>query len=59
VAEAIRDKRDRYYEDMQVELAKIFGLHRVTRGRPKRSTRSSREGRVMRAAVTSRHQASR
>jgi preprotein translocase subunit SecD len=27
VAEAIRDKRDRYYEDMQVELAKIFGLH--------------------------------
>jgi preprotein translocase subunit SecD len=27
VGEAIRDKRDRYYEDMQVELAKIFGLH--------------------------------
>jgi preprotein translocase subunit SecD len=27
VSEAIRDKRDRYYEDMQVELAKIFGLH--------------------------------
>ena len=27
VAEAIRDKRDRYYEDMQVELAKMFGLH--------------------------------
>ena len=27
VEEAIKDKRDRYYEDMQVELAKIFGLH--------------------------------
>lgn len=27
VGEAIRDKRDRYYEDMQVELAKAFGLH--------------------------------
>jgi preprotein translocase subunit SecD len=27
VDEAIKDKRDRYYEDMQVELAKIFGLH--------------------------------
>ncbi len=27
VGEAIRDKRDRYYEDMQVELAKIFGFH--------------------------------
>lgn len=27
VGEAIRDKRDRYYEDMQVELAKMFGLH--------------------------------
>jgi preprotein translocase subunit SecD len=27
VAEAIRDKRDRYYEDMQVELTKMFGLH--------------------------------
>ncbi len=27
VGEAIRDKRDRYYEDMQVELAKIFGIH--------------------------------
>ena len=27
VGEAIRDKRDRYYEDMQVELAKIFGVH--------------------------------
>ncbi|HEX4478204.1 MAG TPA: protein translocase subunit SecD [Polyangiaceae bacterium] len=27
VDEAIRDKRDRYYEDMQVELAKIFGIH--------------------------------
>jgi preprotein translocase subunit SecD len=28
VGEAIRDKRDRYYEDMQVELAKMFGLHK-------------------------------
>ena len=27
VGEAIRDKRDRYYEDMQVELAKMFGIH--------------------------------
>ncbi|HVU04063.1 MAG TPA: protein translocase subunit SecD [Polyangiaceae bacterium] len=27
VSEAIRDKRDRYYEDMQVNLAKAFGLH--------------------------------
>ncbi|HEX7668829.1 MAG TPA: protein translocase subunit SecD [Polyangiaceae bacterium] len=27
VGEAIRDKRDRYYEDMQVELAKMFGFH--------------------------------
>lgn len=27
VSEAIRDKRDRYYEDMQVELAKMFGIH--------------------------------
>jgi preprotein translocase subunit SecD len=27
VDEAIKDKRDRYYEDMQVELAKVFGLH--------------------------------
>lgn len=27
VGEAIRDKRDRYYEDMQVELAKAFGFH--------------------------------
>ena len=27
VSEAIRDKRDRYYEDMQVELTKIFGIH--------------------------------
>jgi preprotein translocase subunit SecD len=27
VGEAIQDKRDRYYEDMQVELAKMFGLH--------------------------------
>jgi preprotein translocase subunit SecD len=27
VAEAIKDKRDRYYEDMRVELSKIFGLH--------------------------------
>ncbi len=27
VSEAIRDKRDRYYEDMQVELAKAFGFH--------------------------------
>ncbi len=27
VDEAIKDKRDHYYEDMRVELAKIFGLH--------------------------------
>ncbi|MBM4361239.1 MAG: protein translocase subunit SecD [Deltaproteobacteria bacterium] len=27
VSEAVRDKRDRYYEDMQVELAKVLGLH--------------------------------
>jgi preprotein translocase subunit SecD len=27
VDEAIKDKRDRYYEDMRVELAKMFGLH--------------------------------
>jgi preprotein translocase subunit SecD len=32
VSEAIRDKRDRYYEDMQVELAKIFGLHSADSG---------------------------
>lgn len=27
VDEAIKDKRDRYYEDMRVELTKMFGLH--------------------------------
>ncbi len=27
VDEAIRDKRDRYYEDMRSELARIYGLH--------------------------------
>jgi preprotein translocase subunit SecD len=27
VDEAIKDKRDRYYEDMRVQLAKAFGLH--------------------------------
>ena len=27
VDEAIKDKRDRYYEDMRVELTKVFGLH--------------------------------
>src|SRR5688500_8012055 len=27
VEEAIKDKRDRYYEDMRVELSKIYGLH--------------------------------
>ncbi len=27
VDEAIKDKRDRYYEDMRVELSKIYGLH--------------------------------
>ncbi|MGC4063656.1 MAG: protein translocase subunit SecD [Polyangiaceae bacterium] len=27
VEEAIKDKRDRYYEDMKVELAKVYGLH--------------------------------
>jgi len=28
VDEAIKDKRDHYYEDMRLELAKIFGLHK-------------------------------
>ncbi len=27
VDEAIKDKRDRYYEDMRVQLSKAFGLH--------------------------------
>ncbi len=27
VDEAIKDKRDRYYEDMKVELTKVYGLH--------------------------------
>jgi preprotein translocase subunit SecD len=27
VDEAIKDKRDRYYEDMRVELSRIYGLH--------------------------------
>ena len=27
VDEAIKDKRDRYYEEMRVELSKLFGLH--------------------------------
>lgn len=27
VDEAIKDKRDRYYEEMRTELAKIYGLH--------------------------------
>jgi preprotein translocase subunit SecD len=27
VDEAIKDKRDHYYEDMRLELSKIFGLH--------------------------------
>jgi preprotein translocase subunit SecD len=27
VDEAIKDKRDRYYESMRIELARIFGLH--------------------------------
>ena len=27
VDEAIKDKRDRYFEDMRVELAKVYGLH--------------------------------
>ncbi|HMA97151.1 MAG TPA: protein translocase subunit SecD, partial [Polyangiaceae bacterium] len=27
VDEAIKDKRDRYYEDMRVELTKVYGLH--------------------------------
>lgn len=27
VDEAIKDKRDRYYEDMRVQLTKVFGLH--------------------------------
>jgi preprotein translocase subunit SecD len=30
VDEAIKDKRDRYYEDMRVELTKIYGLHEGT-----------------------------
>ncbi len=28
--EAIKDKRDRYFEDMRVELSKVFGLHSGT-----------------------------
>jgi preprotein translocase subunit SecD len=28
VDEAIKDKRDHYYEDMRLELAKLFGLHK-------------------------------
>ncbi len=28
VDEAIKDKRDHYYEDMRIELAKILGLHK-------------------------------
>lgn len=28
VDEAIKDKRDRYYEDMKAELAKVYGLHK-------------------------------
>ncbi len=28
VAEAIKDKRDRYYEEMRTELAKLFGIHK-------------------------------
>ncbi|HEY3498472.1 MAG TPA: protein translocase subunit SecD [Polyangiaceae bacterium] len=27
VEEAVKDKRDHYYEDMRLELAKIYGLH--------------------------------
>ena len=27
VDEAIKDKRDRYFEDMRVELSKVYGLH--------------------------------
>jgi len=30
VDEAIKDKRDRYFEDMRVELSKVFGLHSGT-----------------------------
>ena len=30
VDEAIKDKRDRYFEDMRVELAKAYGLHTGT-----------------------------
>lgn len=30
VDEAIKDKRDRYFEDMRVELAKAYGLHSGT-----------------------------
>ena len=32
VSEAIRDKRDRYYEDMLVELTKIFDIHKKDDG---------------------------
>jgi preprotein translocase subunit SecD len=28
VEEAVKDKRDHYYEDMRVELTRIFGLHK-------------------------------
>ena len=37
VAEAIRDKRDRYHEEMRSELSKIFGLH-SGEGRPTEET---------------------
>jgi preprotein translocase subunit SecD len=30
VDDAIKDKRDRYYEDMRVELTKVYGLHEGT-----------------------------
>jgi len=37
VDEAIKDKRDRYYEDMKAELAKVYGLHEGT-DRPSEAT---------------------
>jgi len=37
VDEAIKDKRDRYYEDMKAELTKVYGLHEGT-DRPSEET---------------------
>jgi preprotein translocase subunit SecD len=38
VDEAIKDKRNNYYEDMRVELTRIFGLHKDESERPTEET---------------------